>query len=265
MYTVILCGGLGTRLREETEFKPKPMINIGTKPILWHIMKSYSHFGFYNFILTLGYKSEIIKNYFLNYDNFNNDIEIKLGKNNQKIKFLNNNSSDDNNWNLILAETGLESSTGYRLWVIRDYLLKDDHADFMITYGDGLADININQLIQFHKNSGKLATITAVHNQSRFGNLVIENGICKEFKEKSTSKDSWINGGYCVLNKKVLKFLTSKKEESFEEGLLTRLTQENELAVYKHSGFWQCMDTNREAVMLNEIWEKGEAAWKIWK
>ena len=265
MYTVILCGGLGTRLREETEFKPKPMINIGTKPILWHIMKSYSHFGFYNFILTLGYKSEIIKNYFLNYDNFNNDIEIKLGKNNQKVKFLNNNSSDDNNWNLILAETGLESSTGYRLWVIRDYLLKDDHADFMITYGDGLADININQLIQFHKNSGKLATITAVHNQSRFGNLVIENGICKEFKEKSTSKDSWINGGYCVLNKKVLKFLTSKKEESFEEGLLTRLTQENELAVYKHSGFWQCMDTNREAVMLNEIWEKGEAAWKIWK
>jgi glucose-1-phosphate cytidylyltransferase len=264
MYTVILCGGFGSRLREETEFKPKPMINIGTKPILWHIMKSYSQFGFYNFILTLGYKSEIIKNYFLNYDNLNNDIEIKLGEKNQQVKFLNDNSSDDSNWRLILSETGLESSTGYRLWLIRDYLFKNEHSDFMLTYGDGLADININQLIKFHKKSGKLGTITAVHNQSRFGNLVIQDGICKDFSEKARSKDSWINAGFCIFNKKVLEFLTDKKEESFEEGLLTRLTKKNELAVYKHSGFWQCMDTNREAVILNEIWKRGEAPWKIW-
>jgi glucose-1-phosphate cytidylyltransferase len=264
MYTVILCGGFGTRLREETEFKPKPMINIGTKPILWHIMKSYSQFGFHNFILTLGYKSEIIKNFFLNYDNLNNDIEIKLGKNNKQVKLLNDNTSDVSKWKLILSETGLESSTGFRLWLIKDYLIKNENSDFMVTYGDGVADININQLIKFHKKSGKLGTITAVHNQSRFGNLVIENGICKDFKEKSTSKDSWINGGFCIFNKKVLEFLTDKKEESFEEGLLTRLTQKNELAVYKHNGFWQCMDTNREAVMLNEIWKKGEAPWKTW-
>lgn len=265
MYTVILCGGFGSRLREETEFKPKPMINIGTKPILWHILKSYSHFGFYNFILTLGYKSEVIKNFFLNYDNLNNDIEIQLGTNNKQIKFLNDNSSDENKWKLILSETGLESSTGYRLWLIKDYLLKNECSDFMVTYGDGVADINIDELIKFHKKSGKLGTITAVHNQSRFGNLVIKDGVCKDFKEKSTSKDSWINGGFCIFNKKVLKFLTNKKEESFEEGLLTRLTQKNQLAVYKHNGFWQCMDTNREAIMLNEIWKLGEAPWKTWK
>lgn len=265
MYTVILCGGFGTRLREETEFKPKPMINIGTKPILWHIMKSYSHFGFYNFILTLGYKSEIIKNFFLNYHNLNNDIEVKLSKNNKQIKFLNNNTSEVSKWKLILSETGLESSTGFRLWLIKDYLIKNENSDFMVTYGDGVADININQLIKFHKKSGKLGTITAVNNQSRFGNLVIENGICKDFKEKLTSKNSWINGGFCIFNKKVLEFLTDKKEESFEEGLLTRLTQKNELAVYKHNGFWQCMDTNREVLMLNEIWKKGKAPWKTWK
>ena len=181
-----------------------------------------------------------------------------------QVKFLNENASDDSKWKLILSETGLNSSTGYRLWLIRDYLLKNEDTHFMVTYGDGLADIDIDELIKFHKKSGKLGTITAVHNQSRFGNLVIENGICKDFKEKSTSKDSWINGGFCIFNKKALDFLTNKKEESFEEGLLTRLTKKNELAVYKHSSFWQCMDTNREAIMLNEIWEKGEAPWKIW-
>lgn len=266
MYTVILCGGMGSRLREETEFKPKPMINIGSRPILWHIMKIYSHFGFNDFILTLGYKSEVIKNYFLNYDVYNNDIEIELGKKN-KFKFLNKEGSlkkNSNEWKLILSETGLNSSTGYRLWLIRDYIMQRKEDEFMLTYGDGLSDVNINELIKFHRKSGKLATITAVHNQSRFGNLVIENNVCKEFKEKSTSRDSWINGGFCIFNKSVLDYLTNNFNESLEEGLLTRLTNKNQLSVFKHNNFWQCMDTNREAIFLNEIWKKQEAPWKIW-
>jgi len=267
MYTVILCGGLGTRIREETEFKPKPMINIGSKPILWHIMKIYSSFGFNNFILTLGYKSEIIKNYFLNYDYLNNDIEIELGQKN-KISFLQEeirSQSVESNWKLILSHTGLNSSTGYRLRLVKDYIFNSQENEFMLTYGDGLANIKIDQLIKFHRNAGKLGTITAVHNQSRFGNLVIEDNICKDFDEKSTSKDSWINGGFCIFKKEALELLSNKENESFEEGLLTRLTNENELAVYKHDNFWQCMDTNREANLLNKLWEKGEAPWKIWK
>ncbi len=266
MYTVILCGGFGTRIREETEFKPKPMINIGSKPILWHIMRIYSVFDLNNFVLTLGYKSEIIKNYFLNYDFLNNDIQIELGNKN-KISVLNDEKhalDPESKWKISLFDTGLNSSTGYRLWLIKDYILKNTENEFLLTYGDGLADININELIQFHRQSGKLGTITAVQNQSRFGNIKIEYNVCKEFKEKSTSKDSWINGGYCIFNKKALDLLTDKKNESFEEGLLTRLTNEKELAVYKHNNFWQCMDTNREAILLNELWEKGEAPWKIW-
>ena len=266
MKVVILAGGFGTRISEYTGIIPKPMIKIGKKPILWHIMKIYSHFGFNDFILTLGYKSEVIKNYFLNYHIYNNDNEIELGKKN-KFKFLNKEGSlkkNSNEWKLILSETGLNSSTGYRLWLIRDYLMQRKEDEFMLTYGDGLADVNINELIKFHRKSGKLVTITAVHNQSRFGNLVIENNVCKEFKEKSTSRDSWINGGFCIFNKSVLDYLTNNLNESLEEGLLTRLTNENQLSVFKHDNFWQCMDTNREAIFLNEIWKKEEAPWKIW-
>lgn len=258
MKVVIFCGGLGTRLREETEFKPKPMVNIGTKPILWHIMKYYSSFGFNKFVLCLGYKGEMIKEFFYNYELFNSDLLIKLGKS-KEITFLQNNSEND--WEVTLVNTGDKALKGARLKKIEKYI---DSDTIMLTYGDGLCDVNIADLLEFHKSHGKLVTVTGVSPVSRFGELHIEDNKVTSFCEKPKNATNYINGGYFVLNKKVFDYLSSDNSCDFEIGVLEKIATDGNLMVYKHSGNWACMDTIRDMDYLNNLWEENKAFWKIW-
>lgn len=257
MKVVILCGGLGTRLREETEFRPKPMVEIGGRPILWHIMKSYAHYGYNDFVLCLGYKGDSIRDYFFNYEIRNRDVTITLGSSHLEI----HNDHPEVGWRITLAETGEKTLTGGRLKQAATYL-NDDL--FMATYGDGVADIDIKGLVAFHEQHGKLSTVTAVHPASRFGELAIESGIVKVFREKPQVHEGWINGGFFVFQREVLD-LISGDEESLEGGLLTKLASMKELAVYQHPGFWQCMDTYREMELLNELWRSNKAPWAVWR
>lgn len=257
MKIVILCGGLGTRLREETEFKPKPMVEIGGRPILWHIMKSYSYFNCNDFILALGYKGDSIRDYFLHYEVRNRDFTVTLGKGKVDI----HGSHDEEGWKITLAETGATTLTGGRLKRLTPYLQKET---FMATYGDGVADIDLAALLSYHRSMGKLGTVTAVRPSSRFGELVISNGMVSVFKEKPQVHEGWINGGFFVFEPSVLDMIDGDSE-SLEQGLLTKLADKGELAVYQHKGFWQCMDTFRESEMLNEVWKTGKAPWKMWK
>lgn len=256
MKVVILCGGLGTRLREETEFRPKPMVEIGGRPILWHIMKCYAHYGYTDFILCLGYKGEIIRDYFLNYEFRYRDITVTLGAREVKI----HNSHGETGWRVTLAETGEKTLTGERLNRASTYL---DSDRFMVTYGDGVADIDIKGLVAFHEQHGKIGTVTAVHPASRFGELAIESGMVKVFSEKPQVHKGWINGGFFVFERQVIDFIHGD-DESLEGGLLVKLASRNELAVYQHQGFWQCMDTYREMQQLNEVWRHGKAPWVVW-
>lgn len=257
MKVVILAGGYGTRISEESHLKPKPMIEIGGKPILWHIMKEYSYYGFNDFIICCGYKQHIIKEWFADYYLYNSDITFDFKHNNEMT--VHNNVAEP--WKVTLIDTGLHTMTGGRVKRIQEYLGEDT---FMLTYGDGVADINIRELFDFHKNQGKIATLTAVKISQRFG-LIEINDKCNitAFREKSINDGGRINAGYMVLEPEILNFIDGDKTV-LEKEPLEKLVLLGELAAYKHNGYWQCMDTQREKQMLEELWETKKAPWKVW-
>lgn len=255
---VILCGGMGTRLREETEYKPKPMVEIGGRPIIWHIMKIYAHYGYRRFILCLGYKGNVIKDYFLNYEAMSNDLTINLGKSNI-MAYDSNHSEQD--FNVTLADTGLHTMTGGRIKRIEKYIETDT---FMVTYGDGLADINVSSLLAFHRKHGKLATITAARPPSRFGILdLAKDSRVKRFREKVQT--DWINGGFMVFSRGVFDYLDIDKDCFLEREPMEQISADRQMMAFRHKGFWIGMDTYREYEMLNQMWDAGSAAWKIWE
>ena len=257
MIAVILAGGFGTRLSEETETKPKPMVEIGQRPILWHIMKIYSSYGINDFIICCGYKGYIIKEYFANYSIHMSDVTFSLSDNSLKIH--RNNAEP---WNITLIDTGLESMTGGRLKRVSKYLKNE--RSFCFTYGDGVSDVNISELISFHHAHGKLATLTATVPPGRYGALKFaDNNKVKNFQEKPDGDNSWVNGGFFVLSPDILDFIQGDNS-IFESEILTKLAEDGQLVAYKHSGFWQPMDTLREKKLLNDLWSKGKAPWKIW-
>ncbi len=258
MKVVILCGGLGTRLREETEFRPKPMTHIGNHPILWHIMKIYAYQGFNDFILCLGYKGEVIKDYFYHYEIMNNDVTLELGSP-EKVRI--HQSHDEKGWKVTLANTGGRALKGARLKKVERYINDDE---FMMTYGDGVADVDIHSLLAFHHNHGKLATVTGVNPVSRFGELKIDGDRVEDFFEKPDDSSGLINGGFFVLNKGIFDYLSCEDDCDLEIGCLERVASEGQLMVYKHTGFWACMDTVREVDYLNKLFNDGNALWKIW-
>lgn len=253
-----MCGGLGTRLREETEFRPKPMVPIGNRPILWHIMKTYAHFGFNEFVLCLGYKGDIIKEYFFNYEFLNSDFTIEYG-NGKNIQI--HSEHPEKNWKVTLADTGDKSLKGARLKKIEKYI---DGDTFMVTYGDGVADVDIAKLVAFHKSHGRMVTITGVNPVSRFGELKVDGSTVTRFMEKPEIDSTMVNGGFFVFNKKFFDCLTIDDAQDLEVGVLDKIASMNELMIYPHRGFWACMDTLRDVDYLNQLWESGQAKWKIW-
>lgn len=258
MQTVILCGGLGTRLREETEFRPKPMVNIGTQPILWHIMKTYAGYGIKDFVLALGYKGDMIKEYFFNYEFLNNDFTIELGAG-RKTQIHPVHQEDG--WRVTLADTGEKTLKGGRLKRIERYITEDD---FCVTYGDGLCDVDVKAVLAFHQKHGKIATITGVNIASRFGELKIDRDRVTRFAEKPEDAPGFINGGYMVFNRKIFNYLSADEKCDLEIGAFERLAQEGQMMVYKHSGSWACMDTLRDMDYLNGLWNNSKAFWKKW-
>jgi glucose-1-phosphate cytidylyltransferase len=257
MKVVLLAGGLGTRLREETEFRPKPMVEIGSRPILWHIMKIYAHYGYTQFVVCLGYKGDVIRDYFVNYESRHRDITVTLGSRDYEV----HSGHAEAGWRVTLAETGERTLTGGRLKRVASYLGRER---FMVTYGDGVADIDIKNLVAFHERQGRLATLTAVRPSSRFGEVVIERGVVRAFREKPQVQVGWINGGFLVFQPEILDLIEGD-EESLEQSLLEKLTAMDQLAVYEHHGFWQCMDTSREMELLNDLWRRDKAAWAVWR
>lgn len=259
MKVVILCGGEGSRLKEETEFRPKPLVEIGGRPILWHIMKTYSHYGFNEFILCLGYKGYMIKDFFLNYELRTKDFTITLGKSKDVIF---HNGSQEENWRVTLAETGSVAMTGARVKRVKKYI---DSKTFMLTYGDGVADIDIGQVMNFHLRHGKIGTVTGVRPPSRFGEMVTNERKVEKFTEKPQTSTGLINGGFFVLDYRVFDYLSDDEGLSFEGEPLQNLARDSELMVYQHDGFWQPMDTYREMRMLDRMWAQGRAQWKVWR
>lgn len=255
MKTVILCGGLGTRLREETEYRPKPMVDIGGHPILWHIMKLYAHHNFRDFVLCLGYKGNVIKDYFLNYEAMNNDFTICLG-NGGRIEF--HGAHEEQNYRVTLADTGYATMTGGRIRRARRYI----DGTFMVTYGDGLSDIDIEALVRFHRDHGRLATLTTFRPVSRFGVLDIENCRVRRFLEKPTV-DGWVSAGFFVFEPGVIDYIDSD-ECVLEREPLERLAADGQLMAFRHDGFFYAMDTYREYQQLNNLWSAGQAPWKVW-
>ena len=261
MKVVILCGGKGTRLREETEFRPKPMVPIGDRPILWHVMKTYAQYGFKEFVLCLGYRGEMIKEYFRNYQWMASDVTLKLGR---KPSVHSHNHHDEEDWSVTLAETGLETMTGGRLKRIQRYLGADE--TFLFTYGDGVGNIDVPAAIEFHRSHGKVLTLTAVHPPGRFGELGMgEAGAVREFNEKPQAEGGWINGGFFVASRKVFDFIPDDDKVSFEQEPLRAITAAGDLRAWQHRGFWQPMDTYQEYILLNRLWADGQAPWKIWQ
>tara|TARA_B100001250_G_C19801564_1_gene791341 strand:- start:167 stop:937 length:771 start_codon:yes stop_codon:yes gene_type:complete len=256
MQAIILAGGLGTRISEETHLKPKPMVEIGGKPILWHIMKNFSAHGVYEFIICCGYKGYLIKEYFANYFLHTSDVTFDLGENKMEVHHLNTEP-----WKVTLIDTGENSMTGGRLKRIADYVNKEE--SFCFTYGDGLSDVNITSLIEFHNNHGKLATVTAVLPPGRFGDLNIDGKKVVGFMEKPLGDGNMINGGYFVLSPKCLD-LIENDTTVWEDKPIKELTNNGQLMAYVHKGFWQPMDTLREKIILDELWTSGNAPWKIW-
>lgn len=255
---VILCGGMGTRLKEETEFKPKPLVNIGGKPILWHIMKIYSHYGFNDFVLCLGYKGDMIRRYFLEYESQMHDFTLNLK--NRSIKSYDAETLPD--WNITFAETGLKSETGSRIKKIEKYISGDR---FFLTYGDGVSNVNIAELLEFHKAHGKIGTVTTVRPSTRFGNLTInENNTVTDFSKKTLMHEGWIDGGFFVFNKEIFNYVSESEDCMLEGKPLDDLVKNNQFMAFKHNGFWQCMDTYRDHVYLNEVYNSGNVPWKLW-
>ena len=256
MKAVILAGGFGTRISEMTQNIPKPMIEVGGKPILWHIMNIFSEYGINEFIIALGYKSEVIKEYFLNFYPINNDLSLDLSTGEVTIH-----PGALPNWKIHLVDTGLNTLTGGRIKRLKDWI---GNETFMLTYGDGVADVNIHDLIAFHKKNNKLATVTAVHPPARFGALKIESAHVTQFMEKQQSGEGWINGGFFVLEPEVLNYIEGDLT-SWEKEPLEILAAQNELVSYLHNGFWQPMDTLREHKLLENLWESSQAPWKVWR
>jgi len=256
MKVVILAGGYGTRISEESHLMPKPMIEIGGKPILWHIMNSYSTQGISEFIIAAGYKAEYIKNYFINFYAINNDISIDLTNGKTTVY-----DGKQPNWKIHIVDTGLDTQTGGRIKRVKKWLGDDE--TFMLTYGDGLADLNFNDLLQFHSSHGKLATVTTVLPPARFGRLSLEEfKVCK-FNEKPQMDQGWINGGFFVLNTKVIDYIEGDRSV-WEGDPLEKLAIEGQLMGFRHKGFWSCMDTLKEKNIMEEYWNSGKAPWKIW-
>tara|TARA_B100001750_G_scaffold230422_1_gene226848 strand:- start:70 stop:843 length:774 start_codon:yes stop_codon:yes gene_type:complete len=253
---VILAGGLGTRFSEETRLIPKPMIEIGGKPILWHIMKIYSHFGFNDFLICLGYKGQVIKEYFLNYSIYNSDLSFDLSKNSFEV--IEGRAED---WKITLIDTGEKTMTGGRLKRLEPYLKQEEA--FCMTYGDGLADVDIKKLVKFHLSHTKKATLTATYLPGRFGALDISNNVIKRFQEKPAGDEGKINGGFFVLSPKVFELIKGD-ETIWEQEPLTALASSQELMAFDHAGFFQPMDTLRDKIVLNDYWENDKAPWKIW-
>ena len=254
MKVLLLAGGFGTRLSEETVVKPKPMVEIGGKPILWHIMKIYSHYGFNEFVVLLGYKGYMIKEYFANYFLHQSDLTIDMATNTTEWH-----NSTAENWKVTLLHTGYDTLTGGRVKRAKDYL---NNEPFLLTYGDGVCDVNIGNLVQFHKDQGKLITMTSVQPAGRFGQLNIENNLVTSFEEKPQGQGGWINGGYFVCQPEVLDYIEGD-QTIFERDPLENLAKEHQLVTYQHRGFWQCMDTMRDKRMLEELWSQ-TPQWKVW-
>ena len=255
MKTIILAGGFGTRLSEYTKLIPKPMVEIGGKPILWHIMNHYAHYGFKDFVIALGYKGEVIKDYFLQYYAQNNDFTIDLSTG--KVKYIQEHVTD---WRVTLVDTGGASMTGGRILRLKDVIGEED---FMVTYGDAVSDVNIGKLVEKYRQSGKLAMVTAVPPTARFGEIQLdEDDFVRSFKEKPQVNQGWINGGFFVLSPRVFDYIDNDLT-TFEREPLERLAAEGQLKTYRHEGFWQCMDTVRDRDMLNEMWNRGEAPWRV--
>ncbi len=257
MKVVILCGGLGTRLREETEFRPKPMVPVGNRPILWHIMKIYASFGHKEFILCLGYKGEVIKDYFRNYQWNTSDVTLCLGARSE-VKYHTHHEEED--WSVTLLDTGQETQTGGRLRRALPYI---DSDTFLATYGDGVTDSDINDSITFHQRHGGMATITAVRPAARFGDLIVEGTRVTAFKEKPKEVSQFINGGFFVFNKRIGDYLDGDATV-LEQQPLVRMAAEGKVHAFQHTGFWQCMDTYREQQMLEKMYLNGHAPWKVW-
>lgn len=258
MKVAILAGGLGSRLVEETTVRPKPMVEIGGKPILWHIMKIYSHYGFDEFVVMCGYKGEYIKEYFLNYRANSSDITVNLADDTVEIH---KNRAEP--WKITLCDTGADTLTGGRIAKIKKYV---GNETFMLTYGDGVADIDIPALLECHRKSGKIATLTAVRPTSRFGTLRISaDGGISDFREKPEDSDSWINGGFFALEPEVFDYIPDSRDTIWERGPLNRLSEEGQLNAYMHGGFWRPMDMLKDKKELNELWNSGRAPWKIWE
>jgi len=257
MKVLLLAGGFGTRLSEETDIRPKPMVEIGGRPVLWHIMKTYSAYGFNEFVILLGYKGYYIKEYFANYFLHQSDVTIDMSNGSMQVH---NNSSEP--WKVTLLDTGLNAMTGARIKKAQEFIGDEP---FMLTYGDGVADINIEDLVKFHKSHGKALTMTSAQPDGRFGALNIdEDNQVKEFKEKPKGDGSWINAGYFVCEAKVFDYIMDKDETVFEQEPLKNLAKDGEIFTYKHNKFWMPMDTLRDKYKLQELWKNGEAPWKVW-
>lgn len=254
MNVVILCGGLGTRLREETEFRPKPMVEIGGRPILWHIMRHYASYGHREFVLCLGYRGEVIREYFLNYRSMNNAVRIELGS--QRVEHLED-LAEEADWRVTLVDTGLATSTAGRLLRIAPYVR--DGA-FLCTYGDGLSNVDLHRLVAFHEMKGKAVSVTGVRPQSRFGELIVRDGLATEFQEKPQLSKAWVSSGFFVIEPGAFAYMDD--DAMFERGALPKLASAGELAVYEHAGYWQSMDTYRDMQALNEEWATGRPGWR---
>jgi glucose-1-phosphate cytidylyltransferase len=255
MKVVILAGGLGTRLSEETTVRPKPMVEVGGKPVLWHILKTYSHYGVNDFVICLGYRGYVIKEYFANYFLHMSDVTFDLRRNEMKVH---HNASEP--WTVTLVDTGDATMTGGRLKRVREHVGDDT---FCFTYGDGLSDVNIGDVIAFHKTQGTYATVTAVQPPGRFGVVDIEEDKIRNFTEKPVGDGGWVNGGYFVLEPKVFDYIAGD-ETTWEREPLERLAAEAQLSAFRHSGFWQPMDNLRDKILLDKLWESGQAPWKVW-
>lgn len=257
MKVVILAGGFGTRISEESHLKPKPMVEIGEQPILWHIMKYYSEFGFHDFVICLGYKQYVVKEYFADYFLHTSDVTFDLANNRMEVH---NNYSEP--WRVTLVDTGLHTMTGGRIKRIRDYIGDEP---FLLTYGDGVSNVDLNALVEFHKKHGKTATITGVNVGQRFGVLEVDaDGAIREFREKNDDDGKIINGGFMVMNPAVFDYIAGDSTV-FEKEPLENLAKDGQLMVYRHDGFWKCMDTQRDKMQLEQMWTEGKAPWKIWE
>jgi glucose-1-phosphate cytidylyltransferase len=256
MKVVILAGGLGTRLAEETEIKPKPMVEIGGRPILWHIMKHYAHYGFKEFFIALGYKGEIIKRYFLDYQSLSGSMTLDLSSGQ-----IQTHGKDCEGWIIHLMDTGVETNTGGRLKRLEPWL-KDE--TFMLTYGDGLCDIDLQALLRFHRSHGRIATVTAVRPPARFGGLVFDGDLVSDFTEKPQIGEGWINGGFLVFEPALFDYLADD-DSSLESDALEHLASDRQLAAFRHGEFWQCMDTLRDKRLLETLWHERRAPWRVWE